>query len=259
MKFALYSDLHTEFSPHGPWVPPELGVDAVILAGDIGLRTKGLAWAQDVFCQRQGAPLVIYVAGNHEYYRTNLGLLNKLRDPKWRDAGIHFLERETLTLPGVRVLGCTLWSDFSLYGSDRVAWAMQNAKEGMNDFHLIRTLSYLKLRPRDTLQIFLQSITWLEAELANSFDGKTVVVTHFAPHPCCVAPEFEYSPLSPYYVSDCSDIMRKHNIDVWCFGHTHMNCDFVAEGGCRVLSNQRGYPNESLEDIGFREALVFEV
>lgn len=31
------------------------------------------------------------------------------------------------------------------------------------------------------------------------------------------------------------------NVKVWAFGHTHWNCDFVEEGGKRVLTNQRGY------------------
>ncbi len=30
-------------------------------------------------------------------------------------------------------------------------------------------------------------------------------------------------------------------ITLWCFGHTHTNVDFVAENGCRVISNQLGY------------------
>jgi hypothetical protein len=58
-------------------------------------------------------------------------------------------------------------------------------------------------------------------------------------------------------LADFSAMMRKHRIDVWCHGHTHTNTDFVAEGNCRVLSNQRGYPREIAQGIGFRENFVF--
>lgn len=218
-----------------------------------------MAWAQDVFCQGENPPAVIYVADNHEYYHAHLGLIDELRAPVWAHAGITFLERETLELPGVRILGCTLWSGFDLYGPEKVAISMRNAANGVNDYRLIRARGGLTLHPRDTAHLYRQSVTRLEAELSKSYDGKTVVVTHFAPHPGCVAPEYEGDALSPYFVSDLSSMMRKHPIDVWCFGHTHTNCDFIAEGGCRVFSNQRGYPMEVQEDNGFRERLMFAV
>lgn len=84
-----------------------------------------------------------------------------------------------------------------------------------------------------------------------------MVVTHFAPHPRCVAPQHQGSDVSPYFVSDLSWMIEKHKIDVWCYGHTHTNIRFVAENGCRVISNQRGYPGEQTAD--FDPALVIEV
>ena len=38
---------------------------------------------------------------------------------------------------------------------------------------------------------------------------------------------------------------------------THGNVDFVAEGGCRIVSNQLGYPKDL--SPGFRPGLVQEV
>lgn len=51
--------------------------------------------------------------------------------------------------------------------------------------------------------------------------------------------------------------MEKNKIDLWAFGHSHNNADFIAEGGCRVLSNQRGCSHEA-GNIGFREGLIIE-
>ena len=50
------------------------------------------------------------------------------------------------------------------------------------------------------------------------------------------------------------------HIDLWVFGHTHHNVDFVAENGCWVVSNQHGYPRDAmLKDNGFRPGLVIEL
>lgn len=89
---------------------------------------------------------------------------------------------------------------------------------------------------------------------------KTVVVTHFAPHRRCVAPEHQGGDITPYFVTDLSWLMEKHRIDIWCYGHTHTNSDFVAENGCRIISNQRGYMREAMAGgTGFWCDLVLEL
>lgn len=259
MRFALYSDLHLEIKA---WAPPVLDVDVVILAGDIGSHTHGLTWAAARFQQP-----VIYVAGNHEYYDAHLGMLAELQQPAWEHAGIYFLEKSRFELNGVRFLGCTLWSGFDLYGADKTEAYMAVAKRGINDYWMIHARGGKRLEPRDTLKLHRTAVRWLDAELAKPFTGKTVVITHFAPHRDCVAPQYEKSDVSPYFVTDLSRLMEKHQIDVWCHGHTHTNTDFWvpwkkdpwgAEGSCRVISNQLGYPREQA-DIGFRPDLVIEL
>ena len=250
MRCALYSDLHLEIKG---WVPPLLDVDVVILAGDIGSHTHGLAWAAATFMQP-----VIYVAGNHEYYDAHLGMLAELQKPSWAQSGTYFLEKRSLALNGVRFLGCTLWSGFDLYGADKADAYMAIAKRGINDYWMIHTRGGKRMEPRDTLRLHRTALRWLDAERAKPFDGKTVVVTHFAPHRGCVAPQYEGGDVTPYFVTDLSRLMQKHRIGVWCHGHTHTNHDFVAEGGCRVISNQLGYPSERASG-GFRDDLVIEI
>lgn len=230
-----------------------LDVDLVILAGDIGSHTHGLAWAAATFQQP-----IIYVAGNHEYYGAHLGMLAELQKPAWEQAGTYFLEKRSIELNGVRFLGCTLWSGFDLHGPDKAEAYMAVAKRGINDYWMIHARGGKNLEPRDTLKLHWTAVRWLDAELSKPFSGNTVVVTHFAPHRGCVAPQHEGSDLSPYFVTDLSRLMEKHHIDVWCHGHTHTNNDFMAEGGCRVISNQLGYPSEQAS-VGFRNDLVIEL
>lgn len=254
MKIALYSDLHLET---GSWEPPTLEVDAVILAGDIGSHTRGMTWAANAFCRDGVSPPKLYVAGNHEYYDAHLGLLNEMQKPVWAHSGVTFLERRCVELLGVRFLGCTLWSGFDLHGADKAEAYMAVARRDINDYWMIHAKGGKRLEPRDTQKLHRTAVRWLDEELAKPFDGKTVVVTHFAPHRGCVAPEHQDSDVAPYFITDLSRLMERYKIDVWCHGHTHTNTDFVAEGGCRVVSNQRGYPRE--REQGFRPDLVIEV
>jgi predicted phosphodiesterase len=254
MKLALFSDLHLE---HHPWVPPPLDVDLVILAGDIGRHTHGLAWAARTFGQTPGAPKVIYTAGNHEYYDAHLGLISELQSPVWARSGVEFLERRCVVVGEVRILGCTLWSGFTLHGADRVETAMSDARYAINDYWMIHGHGGKRLRPIDTLKLHRTAVRWLDAALTEPFAGRTIVVTHFAPHRACVAARHQSSAVSPYFVTDLAWLMEKHRIDLWCHGHTHTNVDFVTANGCRVVSNQRGYPRET--DIGFRPDWVIEV
>ena len=251
MRLALYSDLHLELMP---WEPPSIDVDVVILAGDIGSHTHGIEWAAKAFPYVSN---VLYVAGNHEYYDAHLGMLDELQKPFWEQLGVQFLERRSLEIAGVRFLGCTLWSGFDLYGRDNAEACMNVAKRSINDYWMIYAHKGKRLEPRDTFRLHRTAIHWLDGELAKPFDGKTVVITHFAPHPRCVAPQHQGSDVTPYFVTDLSRLMEKHRIDLWCYGHTHTNCDFVAESGCRVVSNQLGYTGERTRpDTGFRHDLV---
>jgi predicted phosphodiesterase len=270
MRIALYSDLHREFRD---WEPPAIDVDVVILAGDVAVHTRGLDWATTAFRHDGASPEIIYVAGNHEYYGSDyLDMLGQMQSPVWDSSGVHFLERRSLYMKDVRFFGCTLWSGFDLYGADKASEYMSVAQRHINDFLMITTDGGKLLTPQDTRELYRASVAWLDAELGKPYAGKTVVVTHFAPHRRCVAPEHQGSAVSPYFVSDLAWLMEKHRVNLWCYGHTHTNTDFIVEWrdcatgiaeGCRVISNQLGYPGErvrnefgELLDTGFKSDLV---
>lgn len=260
MRIALYSDLHLEMALHPKglpaWEAPELDVDVVILAGDIGSHTRGIEWAANAFRQCPVSPDIIYVAGNHEYYGEHIASLTADMRKTAAKLGIHFLENNAIEIGGVRFIGTTLWSDFELYGDDRSTASIHEARGHISDYSTIFGANRKFVEPRDTIQLHREARTFLESELAKPFDGKTVVVTHFAPHLDCVEKRFEGGLLTPYFTVDMAPLMEKRPIALWAFGHTHYNVDFV-DHGCRVISNQRGYPRE--QSPGFRDDLVIEV
>lgn len=249
MRFSLFSDLHLEM---GPVDVPELDVDAVILAGDIHTGVRGLEFA------RGFAPTpVIYVAGNHEYYRHAIPKLSDALSVASEGTNTAFLERGERSVAGARVLGATLWTDFGLYGEDRRLQSMEIARERMTDFHVVRrSPRFSRLAPADTLLFHRTTLSWLTDRLREPFDGPTVIVTHHAPHVSAQPEEHVGSELAPAFVSDLSSIIERYQPDAWVFGHTHHNIDRRI-GRTRLVTNQRGYPDEPA--LGFRPDLVIEV
>lgn len=237
MKIQLISDIHIELYPFQPEVLP---VDLVILAGDIHTKGRGVQWAADTF----GCP-VLYVLGNHEYYGGHLDkTLAKMRDEAAKTNGqVTILERESVVIAGVRFLGATAWTDFSIHG-ERLYSAL-DAERVMSDYKKIRaTTKYRKLIPSDTIRLNEQTRDWLRRELAAPFSGKTVVVTHHAPCPLSI-PEWRRickDELNPAYANNWTGetFWSPEYIDLWVHGHIHQACDYVANG-VRVVSNPRGY------------------
>lgn len=258
MKIALFSDIHLEIAD---WRFESIDADVIILAGDIAQGSAGITWAEKTILNRVPNKIVIYVAGNHEYYDSHLGLLRKFQNTENRHPNLHYLENQVFThRDGVRFLGTTLWSDFSLYGAEAIESSMAAASRYLMDFRAIQTEDRSLLLPSNLPVFFQKAVRWLEQELAKPFDGKTVVITHFAPHRDCIAPQYKGDLLTPYFVSDLSWLIEKYPIDAWCFGHTHHNVDFIAKGGCRVVSNQVGYPTERFKNgHNFRSDFFIEL
>jgi len=247
MKIHVLSDLHAEFSP---FQPPPTEADVVVLAGDTSMGTRGIALAREWFPDRP----VLYVAGNHEFYRESMTRLPRKLADVARAAGVHYLENAQAVIGGVRFLGCTLWTDFELFGERH--HSMAAAQATMNDFRLIRVApEYRRFRPADARVSHLVSLDWLLAALDTPFDGPTVVVTHHAPSLRSVNARYRHDPATPAYASDL-EYLLDGRASLWIHGHTHVCVDYEM-GGTRVLSNQRGYPNDVVE--GFDPARVVEV
>jgi len=245
MKIAVYSDIHLEFSNFNP---PQLDVDVIVLAGDIGKSVQGIKWAKEFFQKP-----VVYDFGNHEFYKGHYPrtLMKCLKEND--SENVHILEQKALFIDDARFLGCILWSDFRITSNPYNS--MQLAEFEMNDYRVIRTGdSYRKLRARDTVGVHHQSLIWLKSQLAEPFDGRTVVVTHHAPHPDCLNRERYGSHLNGAYASDLSELITAYQPELWIHGHTHKKVDFQI-GATRIISNPRGYVSAG-EETGFDPSFV---
>lgn len=236
-------------------IAPARKADLVVLAGDVAGGEAGIEWAARHFA---GQP-VVTVAGNHEFYGQRIpGLLPRLQAAAGRSGNVTVLENAEgrLRLRGrvLRILGCTLWSDFALYGEEGADASMALAAERLLDHSRILLDDGSPFLPADARRLHAASRAWLEEALAEPFDGPTVVVTHHAPAPQSVDPRFAGDPLSPSFASDLTSLIERTRPALWIHGHTHHPVDYRI-GATRVVSHQWGYPKERLP----ASTLVLEV
>ncbi len=126
----------------------------------------------------------------------------------------------------------------------------------LNDYRRIRTSpAFSKLTPRAVHGMHLRARAWLSTQLSTTCPEPTVVVTHHAPGLFSIPPHHRADPLSAAYASDVSSLLDGR-AQVWIHGHTHHAVD-VNVNGTRVVSNQRGYPDEPAD--GFDRAFVVDV
>lgn len=248
MKLHILSDLHLEFSTFQPF---KTDADVVILAGDIAKKSNGIIWAREAFPDKE----IIYVPGNHEFYgaqRTDTLTLMRIAADQ---CNVHLLDNDEVIINGVRFLGSTLWTDFSLFGSDKKESSMIHGKHDLQDFRLIHE-GVMLLTPARSIVLHEQSLAWLTAKLDTPFNGKTVVVTHHLPSEKSVVERFKQEWLSACFASELDYLFGK--MDLWVHGHTHDNLDYEANG-TRVICNPRGYVTyRGQENFNFNPALVVE-
>lgn len=234
MKIQIASDLHLEYLqslfPGYRVIEPAPDADVLVIAGDIHSGTKAIETFAD-----WPVP-VVYVHGNHEAYEDDYArFVGKMRAAA-TGSNVHYLEQDEYIFKGVRFLGCCLWTDYRL-NPEKQQEAMAEAELRLNDHRLIRN-GEDNFTAAMALAEHQQARAWLEAKLAEQFDGTTVVVTHHAPHPGSIHPRYADMPINAAFISDLTPLVEKTAL--WIHGHVHDSFDYRV-GGARVVANPRGY------------------
>ncbi len=235
MKFHIVSDIHLEFGKLR-YTPP--ACDVVIVAGDTRPGVAGLIWAAETYGSAMGMP-VIYIAGNHEYWgKRRLHRHTEKMRKKAEDLGILFLQNDEVIIDGVRILGCTLWTDLNLNGDQPLA--LVRAMTDVKDYQQIKFGIQQKLYPFHTLAEYKESLSFLTDALNTSFNGKTVVVTHHAPSELSCISKFRGDPTNYCYASKLDRFVEVMAPELWIHGHVHQSQDYLI-GTTRIICNPRGY------------------
>ncbi len=249
MRIRVLSDLHVDF---GTVTLPRVEADITVLAGDIRPGKSALTWIRNNFPEQP----FIYVLGNHEFYGSAIPKLIDDFRKMTSGTNIHVFENDQLEFGGVRFLGCTLWTDFSLFGDAAVGG--RNAARIMNDYRRIRVSpEFRKLTGKDTARLHARSVRWLQEQLDSDVKQPTVIITHHAPSSRSLDPAESEDLISAAYASNLDELVDASHAKLWIHGHIHRPIRYKI-GETLVVSNPRGYPN-SLIGSDFDPSLVIEV
>jgi len=180
--------------------------------------------------------------------------------------GLHWLERDTLVLDGVRFVGTTLWTDFDALcpadptSANALAQQLKARDKAFRaaNFYLRKTLTQRAGQPWLAEGVREQALVcqqWLRDALAIPFDGPTVAVTHFAPSLMSADPRYGMVPGTAGFCNALDDLLPHARL--WLHGHLHAPSDYVHRG-CHVVANPLGYARKN-EQVAFQPQMVIEI
>lgn len=259
MKFIrIISDLHLECDREDDlWVPSQLPTDhdtTLVVAGDIWYGDKflkttlsGFNWLDHVSSQFKH---VVFVLGNHDYWHTNFSFFPRLLKTGLRDRGysnVHFLEKDTVVLEGVRFVGASLWTDYN----NQNPLAILDAQQMMNDFNFITVgRDKRRLQPSNLYHDHREARRMIFKNVQPGLnEDLVVVVTHHAPSYQSLLQRYLGDRLSSSFASNLDQqiIYQGEQIKYWFHGHVHNSNDYQIDK-TRIISNPRGYHGHGLND-----------
>lgn len=253
MKIQIVSDIHLEFSGMERDLDPiaEVERDLLIVAGDLCERDNGDEWLRR---QCKHSP-VVFVTGNHEYYGADLDEIDEhYRQLEDELDNFHFLQKNVLQFAGVRIAGCTLWTDFS--GVDE--YHMVLIRKTMSDWSVIQKDGGW-FTPDMSRDIHMDHREWLRQQ--KDID---IVVTHHAPSWQSITPFWQERGkiLNPAFAAHADDVIDQLMPDYWIHGHMHSFLRYWHNrevNGTQILCNPVGYVGSYQERTGWNDKLLIEV
>lgn len=251
MRIWLFSDFHLEhhkISENEAFSAGLPDADVCVVPGDMHTGDAEI----EVLAERVAPSMpVIITHGNHSFYGRSIDEMRELTaEIAARRPNVHLLDPGVVVIDGVRFVGATLWTDYDLNGEARRRDAMAAAARSINDHQSIAAEPIKRdgsptraWTPAHARARHLEERAFIDAELAKPFDGKTVVVTHHAPHPGSIHRRFRdprHDLLNAAFVSNLESMILDRKPDLWLHGHVHNLADYLV-GTTRLVANPRGY------------------
>jgi predicted phosphohydrolase len=245
------SDLHIEYDSNICPDPLDYIIpksDILILAGDIGSIYKIEQLKEFLTKLSIYFKVVIYVLGNHEYYKISTdknylmmdNLLNILYINTKHIKNLYILERNSIKIDNLCILGCTLWSRPFIKLPNYIV-----------KIHNMDTNYYLQKHQSDLLYI-KKMIKYCKH---NNY--KLIIVTHYCPTFKVFDGHHKHQKYHSLYASHLDYLLNKDLVNTWICGHTHKNFNFISDGGTHIISNQYGKPKDNIDD--FNKSFVLEL
>lgn len=256
------SDLHCEFHPFVVPPLPEDKETVLVLAGDIDLchRQNLIFFLQTLSQQFKH---IIYVFGNHEFYKNSLsGSINKFKQ-KLKNENINnvsVLDNESIIINDIAFVGGTMWTDFDNHNP----LTMIDAEMYMSDYLHIRTGNknneYMNaIKTNDIYIKHIETRNYIFEECKKHKDNnlKVVVVTHHSPSFGSVSEGYRGNIFNTLYHSNLDNLILDSKIDIWFHGHVHQSFDYKIDS-TRIIVNPRGYHPMELNPL-FNDKLRIEL
>jgi predicted phosphodiesterase len=227
MKIRLLSDVHHEFF-EDLRLYANKGEDVLVVAGDLDVGYSKCWSALKYFADH--TQHVVYVPGNHEYYRQNMVEFDRKMEIFCLGTNIHFLNPGRITIDSVTFIGAALWTNF---GGNAFNQAI--CTQRINDFRAIPGFN-----GDICTQLYNKHAAYIKDQY-EAVEGKKVIVTHFLPDHACVAPQYRGPDIiNHYFANDLGEWISELTNTTWLFGHTHSLVD-ITIGDTRVIANPYGY------------------
>ncbi len=252
----IVSDVHLDV--RGYALQMSASAPTLVIAGDVCPMVHP-KYRDFLLALTKNHPTVAYVAGNHEYYGSSLGIRqsqeyieNVCRSLPSRvvflraSSGYGGSGFDTLDIPDtdVRIVGATMWTN-ATDGSGK------NAEYILNDFTNIMYTAHRVLSIADMAEMHRTDRRWIAESIedAHRQRKKVLVVTHHSPDRRLSVFNGNkatqgYGPL--YYASDMVPLFSLRGICGWVFGHTHESHVMRLPGvKFPFVTNAVGYPDEN--------------
>lgn len=261
LDVRLFNDLHLEFE-NSYRIQKIKRNQIIILAGDIfcqgGKQEINSVFSDFVKDILSKGAIVLFVAGNHEYWGSRIEKFNKiLKDFEKDNENFYFLNDESIFINDIEFLGGTLWTDFNkgdiltyleIGGSKSYGVTANSSK----DYKKIKSKkvvdgieNYGKLTTKDAFLLHKNTLKYIKSRIGKHHTQ--FVITHFPPSEKFLNKErfinekkngYNYDIAKYAYYSELESIAE--NFNYWASGHTHKYLDEYSNG-VRYLSNPRGY------------------
>ena len=245
MTIQYCSDLHLEFPVNKKYLeanPIKPKGEILLLAGDIvpfAVMEEEKAFFDFVSGNFEQ---VYWVAGNHEYYRSDIHHRTGVVNEKIRE-NVSLVNNISVRHRNVRLVFSTLWSKID----PTREWMIQKT---MADFHLIRSQGR-KIAVHEYNKLHDACREFLSRELQTETRQPTIVVSHHVPTLFHYPEKYRQSELNSAFAVELYDFIESSPVDYWIYGHHHSAIPDFKINKTILTTNQLGYV-EYGEHFGFQ-------
>lgn len=276
MQIDILSDLHINtWTKHlfpderevcRIWEPLNPKGDVLIVAGDIGeipiQNVNFLKQLKELYYKE-----IACVLGNHDLHcltNRTLYLYDENRElvqqSGWRDfrtkivetkalfkdAGIHLLDGEIITIDGITIGGSMGWYDGQYTRTHNISLG-QHPRDRYRRYHDLQDL-WLDSMPDDDIKPMYRFNDLFKEEyekLDSIIDRCDIMISHINPSidKTHQNPEWKDHPTCGFYSFDGTALMDKFKGSRWIFGHSHYRGEYRINE-FNLIANALGYPSE---------------